>query len=96
MENEYDCTKCGACCCFKWSWPVLRRDRSDATNIPKEMQREDYPLMKTIDGRCVALKGEMGDKVCCKIYNDRPNSCRKFTPGSELCKEARKKFDILK
>lgn len=90
--NELDCKSCGACCCFKWSWPVLRRDRSDATRIPAEMQREDYPLMVTTDNRCIALEGKVGDKVCCKVYNDRPNSCRNFKPGSELCLEARKKI----
>ena len=89
--DDFDCKSCGACCCFKWSWPVLRRDRSDAVNIPKEMVRTDYPLMKTIDNRCIALDGKVGESVCCKIYNDRPNSCRQFEQGSDLCKEARKK-----
>jgi hypothetical protein len=28
------------------------------------------------------------------VYPSRPNSCRKFQPGSELCKEARKKLTI--
>lgn len=96
MEDEYDCEKCGACCCFKWSWPVLRRDRSDASGIPKKMQREDYPLMKTTDSRCIALDGKVGEKVCCMVYADRPNSCRQFKAGSDLCKEARSKFNQLK
>jgi Fe-S-cluster containining protein len=89
--SEFDCKSCGACCCFKWSWPVLKRDRSDAINIPKEMVRSDFPLMKTIDNRCIALDGKVGQSVCCKIYDDRPNSCRQFEPGSHLCREARKK-----
>ncbi len=89
--NEFDCKTCGACCAFKWSWPVLLRSRLDAINIPKEMVRTDYPLMKTIDNRCIALDGKVGKSVCCKVYDDRPNSCRQFEPGSELCREARKK-----
>ena len=93
MEQvEFDCKSCGACCAFKWSWPVFKRDRSDAVNIPNEMVRTDYPLMKTENNQCVALDGKVGESVCCKIYNDRPNSCRKFEPGSDLCKEARKKL----
>jgi hypothetical protein len=28
------------------------------------------------------------------VYADRPNSCRQFQPGSDLCKEARKKLTI--
>jgi Fe-S-cluster containining protein len=95
IGEEYDCTKCGACCSFKWSWPVLRKDRADAVKIPIEMQRQDYPLLKTSDaGRCVALRGEVGQCVSCSIYADRPDACRKFVPGSTLCKEARAKFGI--
>jgi Fe-S-cluster containining protein len=86
---NYDCQTCGACCCYKWSWPILRRDRSDAVGIPEDMVRKDYPLMKTINNRCVALGGCVGEQVTCSIYENRPLGCRKFQPGSELCKEAR-------
>ena len=93
MEQvEFDCKLCGACCAFKWSWPIFKKDRSDALNIPIDMVRVDYPLMKTENNRCIALDGKVGESVCCKIYNNRPNSCRKFEPGSDLCKEARKKL----
>lgn len=88
----YDCQSCGACCAYKWSWPVLRRDKSDAVNIPSEMIHEKYPLMKTEGNRCVALCGEIGKKVSCSIYRDRPISCQKFEVGSDLCKEARKEL----
>ena len=91
----YDCKTCGACCCFKWSWPIFKRDRTDATGIPQEMQRFDYPLMKTENNRCVALEGEVGTSVKCSVYNDRPDACRKFEVGSELCNEARRKVGIL-
>jgi Fe-S-cluster containining protein len=89
-----DCISCGACCAYKWSWPVLKRDRSDCEKIPQEMQRMDYPLMKTKDNRCVALEGVVGSCVSCKIYFDRPYACRQFTPNGELCLEARKKLNI--
>ncbi len=90
----YDCQSCGACCSHRWSWPLLKKDRSDATNISKELLRNDYPLMKTIDNRCVALIGKIGCNVSCSIYNDRPSACRKFESGSELCKEARAKAGL--
>jgi Fe-S-cluster containining protein len=54
----------------------------------------DYPLMKTKDNRCIALDGIVGSCVSCKIYFDRPDSCRQFTPNSELCLEARNKLKI--
>lgn len=90
----YDCQSCGACCCFKWSWPVLRKDRSDATGIPKDMLREDYPLMKTTNNRCIALAGTVGKSVRCTVYENRPVSCQKFIAGSTLCKEAREKAGL--
>ena len=85
-----DCQSCGACCAHKWSWPILRRDRSDAVNIPEAMVRADLPLMRTTESRCVALSGEVGHRVGCTIYDARPSACRNFVPGSALCLEARK------
>jgi Fe-S-cluster containining protein len=86
----YDCQSCGACCSHKWSWPLLKKDRSDATNIPPNMIRSDYPLMKTENARCVALTGQIGVSVSCSIYQNRPNACRSFVVGSDLCVEARR------
>jgi Fe-S-cluster containining protein len=45
--------------------------------------------MKTTNSRCVALTGKVGCDVKCSIYNNRPNACRAFVPGSTLCLEAR-------
>lgn len=83
-----ECSNCGACCCMRWSWPVLRRDRSDAARIPKALVREDLPLMRTVGDRCVALQGVPGAGVACAVYNVRPEACRKFERGSVLCLEA--------
>lgn len=58
------------------------------------MQRDDYPLMKTENNRCIALEGEIGVSVKCSVYNCRPHACKKFEVGSELCKEARRKKGI--
>ncbi|MEI6033534.1 MAG: YkgJ family cysteine cluster protein [Verrucomicrobiae bacterium] len=93
-ESIPDCRKCGACCSMRWSWPVLRRDRSDAAGIPRWMQCDGLPLMRTNNGRCVALAGKVGSPVECSIYVDRPAACRAFVPGGMLCLEARKKFGM--
>jgi Fe-S-cluster containining protein len=50
--------------------------------------------MKTEDNRCVALEGEIGTLVKCSVYNCRPDACRKFEVGSDLCNEARRKANI--
>jgi Fe-S-cluster containining protein len=90
----YDCRSCGACCDYKWSWPILKKDKSDAVKIPKDMQRDDYPLLKTNHNRCVALFGTVGDCVGCSIYENRPHACQQFEIGSTLCKEARSKKNM--
>lgn len=69
---------------------MLRRDRSDAIGIPAKMMREDYPLMKTTEGRCIALTGSVGVMTGCSIYEDRPAACQAFVAGSPLCLEARR------
>ena len=51
--------------------------------------------MKTTNNKCVALEGEVGNFVKCSVYNDRPDSCKKFIVGSELCEEARRKAGII-
>ena len=92
--TSFDCRSCGACCSMRWSWPLLRRDRSDAVGIPAWMQRRDYPLLCTNGDRCAALCGQVGNRTWCGIYEVRPDACRKFVPGSPLCLEARGKFDL--
>lgn len=91
----FDCLACGACCSHKASWPVLRRDRSDAGGIPAGWVREDLPLMKTVGARCVALVGVVGLGTACGCYAARPLACRNFAPGSVLCLEAREAAGIL-
>lgn len=70
----------------------MRRDKSDAINIPQEFVRDDYPLLKTIGNRCIALCGTVGKSVSCSIYEHRPQACARFEKGSPLCVEARKKL----
>lgn len=41
-------------------------------------------------GRCTALKGKIGDRVRCTIYELRPKGCRMLMPGDEKCLQARR------
>lgn len=38
---------------------------------------------------CVALRGTIGGEVRCACYEQRPEVCRTFQPGSEECRWAR-------
>lgn len=46
------------------------------------------------DGTCVFLKGAIGDKVSCGIYDVRPTICRAFKAGSEFCLQARREIGL--
>jgi len=87
--DQFDCQACGACCSYKATWPILKRDRSDAVNIPPELVRDDLPLLRCTGARCNALSGTVGQNVGCTIYEARPAACRAFKAGSALCIEAR-------
>lgn len=79
------CQSCGVCCSNGWNIHFPKEDN----NIPKELTEESDLLylnkMKSINGRCCALEGEVGKKVICTIYDKRPQICRAFEYGSEAC-----------
>jgi Fe-S-cluster containining protein len=37
----------------------------------------------------VHLDGAVGEKSICRIYEQRPYSCRELQPGDEKCQKAR-------
>lgn len=50
---------------------------------------------ETRDGMvCVALRGRIGGAVSCTIYDQRPDVCRAFEPGSSLCLGAREEAGL--
>lgn len=42
---------------------------------------------------CSALQGSLLSRVSCSIYNQRPEVCRSFEPGSARCKAARRQLE---
>lgn len=50
--------------------------------------------------RCAALRGEVGIKVTCAIYQWRPSPCRAFSPlaavgmGDDACNDARRRHGL--
>ena len=103
--DDYDCTKCGACC-------VSDFDAPDYVHLlPKELDRlsqaernryiytdrtygKPQTSMKTAydkagNCRCKALEGDLSKEVKCAIYEDRPDVCRNFQPETDVCDYAR-------
>ena len=87
------CTSCGACCAafrgsFYWS---------DGAHLPERLLEKVTPVMACMAGtqgpapRCAALQGEVGERVLCAVYDQRPPVCRDVVPGDERCVAARRR-----
>ncbi len=96
QSTLFDCTECGACCrCF----PIFASEadgereeliKTDTRLVDENLRTADkhyqlYPL--PFLSTCTFLKE---DKLC-RIYETRPEVCRRFEPGSAQCLEAREK-----
>jgi Fe-S-cluster containining protein len=107
MTDVRDCLSCGACCLNApanqhagvRAWVevdaderVLRRAR-----LTKLWRRDpDGAIHLRLDdrGRCVALRGRLGERVRCSIYEVRPRACRRVQPGDGECRRARREHGI--
>jgi uncharacterized protein len=97
-----DCQRCGACCCNGAEnrregveeWVEVAADEQIATR-----QRSAKLLvansagvlhLRLVDGgRCIALRGSIGRRVSCSVYDVRPRPCRRVQPGDASCLRAR-------
>ena len=101
------CLACGACCAaFRVDFHSADLATETNSGVPVGMT---VPLTATLvrmrgtdeaPPRCVALKGEVGDRVSCTIYEQRPGPCRDFAPyapigmGDEACDRARRRYGL--
>jgi Fe-S-cluster containining protein len=97
-----DCVKCGACCVFPLIVPVSATDHT-GSEAYWDLTLDDSSASPVIDrvlrrnpddGRCSQLKGTVGGDISCVIYEDRPQNCRNFEAGSDLCHEYRRMYGI--
>lgn len=103
--GEYDCTKCGACCAPFSKPVAIRhyvRLLPEDLENPQRMEvlgeisgetRLWGQCVRTCRGvngtQCIALRGVVGEGAYCSVYEDRPEACRRFAPGSDACLELR-------
>lgn len=103
--DNYDCTQCGACCVSDFDSVdyvhLLEQDIDRMTDDEQERfiyveqtYGKSQSSMRTCrdrkgNCRCAALTGEIGVEVACSIYERRPNVCRNFEPGTDICDYAR-------
>jgi Fe-S-cluster containining protein len=95
------CVACGACCAtFRVSFYWAETDAHPEGFVPKDLTYPLTPHLSCMQGtekspvRCVALEGEIGKSVGCRIYPNRSSTCREFEAGSEECNRARAKYGL--
>ncbi len=83
--SENPCVSCGACCAhFRVSFYWTESDDVPGGIVPSALTERVNLHMRCMSGtqghppRCVALSGEVGVKVACTIYENRPSPCREF------------------
>lgn len=96
QTHVLDCQTCGACCAhFRVSFYNGECDFNQQGRVPTELVETVNSFMVCMKGtqskppRCVALQGEIGNRVACSIYDNRSSTCRNFEAGSEACIKAR-------
>lgn len=83
-ETTADCMHCDAVCC---RLTVVLQPEDD---IP--LRYTDYTdaglqvMARDEEGWCVAIDA---GRMCCSIYDSRPQICRKFAMGGPYCREVR-------
>lgn len=100
LPNEestvFDCQACGACCAkYRVGFYWAETDAHPLGFVPKHLTHVISPYRVAMNGtssptpRCVALEGEIGERVACGIYENRSSTCREFAAGSPECIKAR-------
>lgn len=100
-EPVPDCVTCGVCCSFALIVPVSYKDSERLTSycdVLLDSAEDEVVIEKVLprgrEGRCVNLSGELGERIGCDIYPDRPQVCHDFDAGSDRCHEYRRMYGI--
>ena len=105
--SETACLACGACCAaFRVDFHRTDLATAEFAGVPTAMAlpltASLFRMRGTDDAspRCIALEGEIGRRVACTIYAERPGPCRDFAPyaplgiGDDACDRARRRYGL--
>jgi hypothetical protein len=95
FEPPFKCEPCGACCRAAYdSVTVAPRDLVRVRHPALVIERQGYRELARAADRCAALDGPQGGPWHCRIYDDRPRTCREFALGGRHCLEARRRVGL--
>ncbi len=87
VDPSVSCTRCDAVCC-RLTVVVMPEDL-----VPRHLTE------RTAQGLTVMARGEEGwcvaldhSRMCCGIYEMRPEICRRFSMGSAYCRSERENY----
>lgn len=105
----FDCQSCGACCCntdanraegyVDYVQVTARAPLSRHPQLLRKLTivnqaRERHMQLVGGEQRCAALRGRVGERVSCTIYELRPAACRRVRPGSKECRRDRRERGV--
>lgn len=104
---DFACLSCGACCAaFRVDFHREDLAGPNKAGVPAELTVPLTAILVRMRGtdeappRCVALAGDVGNAVSCRIYECRPGPCRDFAPyaplgiGDDACDRARRRYGL--
>ena len=101
-----DCLTCGACCTnprenreegFRDWVEIDPRDVILRRRVAAKLvvyNAEGVPHLRLDGDRCAALRGQLGRRVFCSVYEIRPRACQRVEPGSDRCRQYRREHDL--
>ena len=84
LAEVADCNRCDAVCCRLTV--VLQDADRIAEHLTTYTDRGLHVMARDEDGWCVALDGA---RMCCSIYESRPEVCRRFVMDGPYCRDIR-------
>lgn len=86
-HERVSCSSCDAVCC-RLTVVVMPDD-----GVPRHLVERNSDGLEVMgrceDGWCVAVDHA---RMCCSIYEQRPQVCRKFAMGSGYCRSVRHEY----
>lgn len=87
VDPTVSCSRCDAVCC-RLTVVVMPEDKVPSHLVERTPQGLDV-MARGEDGWCIALDHT---RMCCSIYEQRPDICRKFAMGSAYCRDEREQY----